>query len=62
LTTASSIVDDVVGDDVEEMPAINEIAQRISNQIEVSRGVLVGDAFMVSNPSTACAAIRAPRL
>ena len=33
-------VDDVVGDDVEEVHAIDEIAQRSSNQIEVRGGGL----------------------
>src|SRR6202035_5151446 len=42
---AGDVVDDVVGDDVEEVLAIDEIAQRSSNQIEVGGGGLVGSVF-----------------
>src|ERR1700739_3643047 len=38
-------VDDVVGDDVEEVLAINEIATRTSNQIKVRRSILVDSVF-----------------
>ena len=38
-------VDDVIGDDVEEVLAINEIAQRTSNQIKVRRSILVDSVF-----------------
>jgi hypothetical protein len=38
-------VDYVVGDDVEEVLAINEIAQRTSNQIKVRRSILVDSVF-----------------
>src|SRR5579863_6278357 len=38
-------VDDVVGDDVEEVLAINESAQRSSDQIKVRRSILVDSVF-----------------
>jgi hypothetical protein len=38
-------VDNLLADDLEEVLAINESAQRPSNQIEVWRGVLVDSAF-----------------
>jgi hypothetical protein len=41
------LVDDIVGDDVEEVLSINEIAQRPSNEIEVRRGGLVGSVFRI---------------
>jgi hypothetical protein len=40
-------IDDVVDDDVEEVLAIDEIAQRPSNQIEVRGGRPVGSVFRV---------------
>jgi hypothetical protein len=36
---------DVVGDDVEEVLAINESARRTSNQIKVRRSILVDSVF-----------------
>jgi hypothetical protein len=40
-------IDDVVEDDVEEVLAIDEVAQRPSNQIEVREGGPVGSVFRV---------------
>ena len=39
------LVNEVIGDDVEEVLAINKVAQRPSNQVEVRVGALVGSDF-----------------
>jgi len=44
------LVDDVVGDDVKEVLAINEVAQCRSNQIEVRGGGFVGSVFRIRHP------------
>src|SRR5580693_5935319 len=54
-------VDDVVGDDVEEVHAIDESAQRSSNQIEVRGGGLVGSVFPHSALSMRFAGLFADR-
>jgi hypothetical protein len=45
-----NLIDDVVGDDVEEVLAINEVAQRPSNQIEVRGGGIVGGVSRIGHP------------
>jgi hypothetical protein len=42
-----NLVDDVVGYDVEEVLAINEVAQSPANQIEVRGGGVIGSVFRV---------------
>ncbi len=42
------LVDDVVGDDIEEVLAVDEVAQRPANQIEVGLGGLVGGVIRMS--------------
>ena len=40
-----NLVDDVISDDVEEVLALNEVAYRPSNQLEVRVGSLVGKSI-----------------
>jgi len=42
-----NLVNDVVGDNVEKVLAINEVAERPSNQIEVRGSGLVGSVFRI---------------
>ena len=45
-----NLVDDVISDDVEEVLALNEVAYRPSNQLEVRVGSLVGRVFPIRHP------------
>jgi hypothetical protein len=44
------LVDDVVSDDVEEVLAIDEVAERASNQIEVRVDGLIVSVFQIRHP------------